>query len=303
MSRPQLIGIDWGTTSLRAYLIDDQEIALDRRVSAKGILAVPAGGFEEALGREIADWHRQHGPLPVILSGMIGSRQGWREAAYVNCPAALGELAAHLVRLDESRLGAIAIVPGLMVDAAGVPDVMRGEETQILGALASGSDQTGRFVLPGTHSKWVHVEDGRIMRFATYMTGEIYAALRDHTILGRLMRPGAPGSPKAFRAGVEAGAAEGGPGDLLNRLFAARTLALFERIAGEDVASYLSGILIGAELADAASAGSRVTIIGSEELAERYETASAMLGIETVRAKPDCVVHGHVAIARAGGLL
>ena len=143
------------------------------------------------------------GALPILMSGMIGARQGWVEAPYAQCPAGLQEIAAAIVTIETRTLGPLGLVPGVCAfDRDGAPDVMRGEETQILGALAATERTEGIFVLPGTHSKWARVEAGRIMSFSTYMTGEVFAALKDHTILGRLMEAAAEDevrlSPKAF---------------------------------------------------------------------------------------------------------
>ncbi len=308
MPQPQLIGVDWGTSSFRAYLSDGGGQVMDRRASPMGILSVADGHFEAALAAELTPWRDAHGPLPIIMSGMIGSRQGWREAAYVRCPADIGDLAANLLAFECESLGRLAIVPGLTVEADGMPDVMRGEETQIVGAqiaseLALSGRGDGHYVLPGTHSKWVRVDGGRITTFSTYMTGEVFAAMKDHTILGRLMSADGGDDTAAFVSGVRAGAAAGGPGALLHRLFAARTLGLFDRLPGGHIAGYLSGLVIGAELGDVSKATRTFTIIGSDALAARYETAAACLGIETRRAPADCVAAGHAAIARAAGLI
>jgi 2-dehydro-3-deoxygalactonokinase len=182
-------------------------------------------------------------------------------------------------------------------------DVMRGEETQVFGALARTGEEGGRFLLPGTHSKWVLAAGGSITRFATYMTGEIFAACRNHTILGRLMTKGEP-SAGSFSRGVKDGARTGGPGALLNRLFGVRTAGLFGEVPGADLSDYLSGLLIGAEIGDAGGVDSRpVRIIASDLLAERYLTAAAELNIGAEIMPSDCIVDGYLAIARAAGLL
>jgi 2-dehydro-3-deoxygalactonokinase len=181
--------------------------------------------------------------------------------------------------------------------------VIRGEETQVFGALARLQIGNGRFLLPGTHSKWVTVENGRVTGFATYMTGEIFAAARDHTILGRLMQEGTP-TGGAFLRGVSDGARPGKPGALLNRLFAVRTAGLFGEIAGPDLPDYLSGLLIGAELGDQMGAGgASARIIASDALAERYRTAAASLDIDAEIVPSDCITEGYVAIARIAGLI
>jgi 2-dehydro-3-deoxygalactonokinase len=298
---PALIGVDWGTSGFRAFLLDAGGAILDRRSGPHGILTVADGDFAGVLSRQIGPWLSER-RVPVLMSGMIGSRQGWLEAAYLTCPAGLADLAAGLVPVPFDG-AEVRIVPGLETASATMRDVMRGEETQVFGALAAGGSGSGRFLLPGTHSKWVLAEAGRIVGFSTYMTGEIYAACRSHTILGRLMVDGEP-SGTGFARGVHDGARAGTPGALLRRLFGVRTAGLFGEIAGPDLPDYLSGLLIGAEIADAGHRDSRpVSIIASDALAERYQAAAAELGVGATIVDADCVVAGHMAIARAAGLL
>jgi 2-dehydro-3-deoxygalactonokinase len=301
---PRLIAVDWGTTSCRLALLADDGTIIGRRDDGPGILAVPPGGFPAALDRFV------HGlaavDTPILLSGMVGSRQGWIEAPYVPCPAGLQALVDRLVPLDLGNGRRCAVVPGLSVETTW-PDVMRGEETQVFGVLARSGAGAGQFVLPGTHAKWLSVRDGRIADFASYMTGEVYAALRGHTILARLMAVEAqPFAASAFARGVALGAAAGGPGALLNRVFSARTLALFDRLTPGEGADYLSGLLIGAEVAAATaetSAAAVVTIVGSDALTQRYAAALAGLGRAHIVAAPDAAAHGALAIARAAGWL
>ncbi|MBL8385485.1 MAG: 2-dehydro-3-deoxygalactonokinase, partial [Burkholderiales bacterium] len=200
-----LIALDWGTTSLRAYLLDDAGAILDRREGGPGIMKVDGGGFEAALEAFCGDWIAAHPQARLVASGMIGSKQGWREAPYCPCPASAADLAAHTIDVPLARGRHLTIVPGVScVDpASGVPDVMRGEETQVFGALPASGRHLA--VLPGTHSKWVWVEDGAIVTFASFMTGEVYAALTGHTILGRLMDLDAPHDEAAFARGVAYG--------------------------------------------------------------------------------------------------
>ncbi len=305
MAEGWLIGVDWGTTSWRGYLIDGAGKVLEQASSGRGILNVADGAFEATLMEGIGGWLAAHGALPVLLSGMIGSRQGWREAPYIACPAGLVAIGQGLMRIDQGQAGRgpLAIVPGLSIETQGMPDVMRGEETQIIGALKGKADGAGVFVLPGTHSKWVRVEGGRIAHFSTYMTGEVFGALKGHTILGRLMTDAVVDDAAAFIAGVAAGAREGGPGALLNRMFAARTLGLFDRLGGGEIAGYLSGLVIGAEISDGARSGETVTLIGNDALVGRYALAADSLGIACRRAEPDCVALGHHAIAGAARMI
>ena len=301
MSDARLIGLDWGTTSCRAYLVGPDGAMLERIADGPGILKVENGVFGPWLDSMIGGWIATHGVVPVILSGMIGSRQGWKEAPYATCPAGADDIVKALARIDHDGL-AISLVPGLSTENEAMPDVMRGEETQIFGALAlSGRDQ-GLFLLPGTHSKWAEVSGGRIVSFRTFMTGEVFGALKDHTILGRLMRTGASDA-EGFARGVREGAALGSAGALLNRLFATRSYGLMDRLADTALADYLSGLLVGAEVAEATrETKSAVTIIASPALAQRYGDALRLLGQDSTLAPEDCVAAGHWRIARAGGL-
>jgi 2-dehydro-3-deoxygalactonokinase len=300
MSEPLLIGLDWGTTSCRAYLIGADGV-LDRVADGPGVLRVENKAFGAALNAMVDRW-TAHGALPVILSGMIGSRQGWVEAPYARCPAAAADIVSGLAKFDHAELN-ISLVPGLSTENDAMPDVMRGEETQIFGALALSGQSDGLFLLPGTHSKWAEVKAGSIVSFRTFMTGEVFGALKEHTILGRLMRAGAPDAA-AFARGVDEGSALDSAGALLNRLFATRTYGLLDRLPDTALSDYLSGLLVGAEIAVAA-AGSRgrVTIIASPALAQRYTDALRLMGHASILAPEDCVAAGHRHIARAAGLL
>jgi 2-dehydro-3-deoxygalactonokinase len=232
-----LIGLDWGTSNCRAFRIARDGAVLETRTAAQGILAVKDGNFAAAYEALVGDWLKAHA-APVLMCGMIGSRQGWIEAPYVELPADAEQLARNLIKVPGTNA---AIVPGLVGDAlAGGRDVIRGEETQIVGAL----DADALYCLPGTHSKWVSVEQNSIVRFATFMTGEVYGVLRQHSILGRLMENEAH-DDAAFSAGIERGRKAGG---LLHQLFSVRTDGLFGAQLPTALASYLSGLLIGHEL-------------------------------------------------------
>ncbi|MEA2877338.1 MAG: 2-dehydro-3-deoxygalactonokinase [Hyphomicrobiales bacterium] len=298
MTHPQLIGLDWGTTSCRAYLIGAGGAVLERQLDGPGILKVESGAFGAALDTMIGRWDSR---LPVILSGMIGSRQGWIEAPYASCPVTTEIIVTALGGVQHADR-TIALVPGLSCENGGMPDVMRGEETQILGALEMGKQDGGVFLLPGTHSKWAGVTEGWITSFRTFMTGEMFGALKEHTILGRLMREGAP-DMDGFARGVRAGAALGSAGALLNRLFATRTYGLMNRLPDTALSDYLSGLLVGAEIAEATKQIEvPVTIIASPALARRYTDALRLLGHESMLAPEDCVAAGQWRIARAAGL-
>jgi 2-dehydro-3-deoxygalactonokinase len=288
-----MIGIDWGTTSFRAFRVGRDGAIRDRRAAPKGILNVPDGRFGDTLREEIGPW-LAGGEDRVILSGMIGSRQGWIEAPYLPCPAGPAELAGALVDIgfDWAR---VKLVPGLSgIDEAGVAEVMRGEETQVLGIPALLRDG-GIACLPGTHSKWARVAGGRIVGFTTHMTGEIFAALRGHTILGRMMRDG-PTDGASFDAGVVRSA---DPGGLLHHVFGVRALALANRLAEADAPAYLSGILIGHEVraALAQANGAVVQVIGAPELTALYATAIAACGGYAERHDGEAAARGLALVA------
>lgn len=298
-----LIALDWGTTSLRAYLIDAAGEIIEHRDGGPGIMRVENGAFEAALDAFAGDWMRAHPDAALIASGMIGSKQGWREAPYCPCPASEAALAAQLIRVPLAGGRQLAIVPGVSTidPATGVPDVMRGEETQIIGALPATRSHV--VVLPGTHSKWAWYEDGRIVSFASFMTGEVYATLTIHTILGRLMNLDAPHDDAAFVRGVAYGLEA--PGALLNRMFSARTLGLFGVLGDQALPSYLSGLLIGSEIGGAFAMFARplaLTMLGGADLAGRYARACEIARQPTLIGPPDCAARGLVRIARAAGM-
>jgi len=274
LSSPALLAVDWGTTALRGALLAADGTVLAERAAPRGLLNVPPGGWAAAFDAEFGPWLSAHPGLVCLMAGMVGSRQGWAEAAYCPCPATLADLAGALHWVQPGR---VAIVPGLCTSAAGVPDVMRGEETQAFGALQQLGLDDATLVLPGTHSKWVTVQGGRITGFATHMTGECYALLRQQSILARTL-PADDGAwvPEAFDRGVARAQA---PGGLLHHLFSVRTLSLFDREDGPALASTLSGLLIGEELrAQALPAGQAVVAVGSPALTARYQRALALQG-------------------------
>ena len=283
---PALLAVDWGTTALRGALLAADGRVLAERAAPRGLLGIAPGGWADAFEAEFGTWRAAHPGLPCLMAGMVGSRQGWVEAPYCPCPAGAADLAAHLLWLQP---GQVAIVPGLSTDHAGLPDVMRGEETQVVGALrllGLSEADSALFVLPGSHSKWVTVQAGRITGFATHMTGECYALLRGQSILARtLPADDAAWVPEAFDRGV---AQARQPGGLLHHLFSVRTLALFDRLDAAGLACYLSGLVIGEELraqltadrplAKPAAARS-VVLIGSAALTARYQRALAAWAI------------------------
>ena len=264
---PRLIAVDWGTSSLRGALLDEAGRVLEEKSAPLGILNVPNGDFAGVFAEQFSEWVKSGG-TPCLISGMAGSRQGWVEAPYVACPAGPAELAQHLHWIERGR---IAIVPGLSDTQGDVPDVMRGEEVQIFGAMRLAGLADGLFVLPGTHSKWATVRDSRVIGFRTFMTGEVYGLFARHSILARTLDAAAPLDEAAFLRGVaRAGSGEG----LLHNAFGVRALGLFGRLSPTQSASYLSGLLIGEELKQQKlSENGEVIVIGASALVDRYALA------------------------------
>lgn len=269
---PHLIAVDWGTSSLRGARLDETGRVLEEKSAPLGILNVPNGDFAGVFASLFSDWMKPAGTR-CLISGMAGSRQGWAEAPYEPCPAGPQELARHLHWIARDR---IALVPGLSDTQGDVPDVMRGEEVQIFGAMRLAGLTDGLFVLPGTHSKWATVRGGRVMGFRTFMTGEVYGLFSQHSILARTLDVDVPLDLAAFRRGI-ARAANGE--SLLHNAFGVRALALFDRLSPAESASYLSGLLIGEELGrQTLTPGGEVIVIGASALVERYALALSERG-------------------------
>ena len=289
-----MIAVDWGTSSFRAYRLDAAGAVLEQRRAALGLLALQ-GRFEPMLAQQLAGWDDEL----ILMAGMIGSRNGWREVPYVACPAGLDEIAAGLLAVTAASLRGrrVFIAPGLSHrPEAGAPEVMRGEETQLLGLLGELPRAGPHTVcLPGTHSKWATVGAGRIGGFHTAMTGELYALLKQHSLLGALMDPEAGAASAedapAFELGVRTSADAGG---LLGHLFSVRTRGLFGELSAAQLPSYLSGLLIGHELQGLLGGAQHVHLIGSEALVQRYRRALALRHVNVQ-------VHGEALVAR--GLL
>ncbi len=289
-----MIGVDWGTSSFRAYRLRADASPVETIAAPRGILHIEDRRFAEELRRHVGAWLND-GETRILLSGMIGSRQGWVEAPYLPCPAGEAELAAALVPVPFDVPGvAVRLVPGLTAtDADGTPEVMRGEETQVVGEIDRiGGDAL--MCLPGSHSKWVRVTDGKITGFDTYLTGEAFSALRTGTILGRMMQEGVR-DDAAFDRGV---ARAGEAGHLLHQLFGVRTLGLFGRLGEQESFSYLSGLLIGHEIRAACPPRATVCLIGARPLCELYARAIAACGGVGHISGTDSAQRGLSSIAR-----
>ncbi len=290
----EIIGIYWGTTHLRAYRVAPDGSLIARCDGDDGVLRA-RGRFGQVCAEVLERLGVRAGESPVILSGMVGSTQGWQAVDYLGIDQPLRDLGRHLVPLR----GADApprchLVPGyaVMPEQAGPEqgiDVMRGEEVQLLGATLLEPDARKRMmVLPGTHSKWAQLGGGLIRWFATYMTGELFACLSQHGTLGALMTRSEE-SPGAFAEGVR----RAGASHLAGALFSCRALVVTGAMPAEHAREYLSGVLIGAELQEALGRGGpaarAVSIIASSALAARYREAAALMGVEARCLDPDAV--------------
>ncbi|PVZ20320.1 MULTISPECIES: 2-dehydro-3-deoxygalactonokinase [unclassified Pseudomonas] len=305
----QLIALDWGTSTLRAYRLGAGGKVLDSRASAHGIMHLPApGGFDAAFEAACGDWLAEQ-RLPVIACGMVGSAQGWREAPYCPTPARAQDLSTHLQTLDTASGHRLHIVPGVIEHGA-LPNVMRGEETQVLGLLLGLDEQRRQGCLlvglPGSHSKWVRVEGGCITHFDTFMTGELYAVASAHSILGRTQARDASFQEQAFDRGVRTALSESGALGPLSTAFSARTLGLTGVLDGAEQADYLSGLWIGHEvqaLRQSSGAVPAVLLIGSQALCDRYTRALSLAGFPNPATATQATERGLWAVAEAAGLV
>ena len=259
------IAVDWGTTNRRAWRIGADGAAEAEEKDGRGMISVPPGGF----AAEAAALRARLGDLPMLCAGMAGSNRGWAETAYLPCPLNLDAIAAALFWVEPGRAG---LLPGVAMQGERA-DVMRGEEVQALGAVAAGLVPPDALLcLPGTHCKWAEMGGGRLEDFVTAMTGELFALLRDHSLLGeQLAGDVAPGP--AFLEGVAASGA-----DLLARLFEVRAAALLGRRAGAEAAAYASGLLIGADVRGRGVAGRDVYVLAEPPLGALYGAAIRALG-------------------------
>lgn len=277
-SRFAILG-DWGTTRLRLFRVEEGRVT--DRATGPGIGQL-GGGAEAALAAAVAPWVEQGAATGLMLCGMAGARDGWREAPYAPCPADAEAWAGQAVRFDWRGIP-VAILAGLACDGVdGLPDVMRGEETQIFGACRiDPALARGRriLVLPGTHNKWCVMEDGQLPFFRTVPTGELFALLRHQSTLAP---SGAVSDPVAQEDGFAEGLERAGAGKLLPSLFAARAMRLRAGRPDDWAAGYLSGILIGCEVADMLAMlgeADDITLIGDEGLTARYARALGAVGL------------------------
>ncbi len=321
---PRLIALDWGTSSLRAYLLGPSAAILAENSLSAGIMQIKRSGFgaglgaafEKAFEQACGSWLGATPSLPILASGMIGSAQGWREAHYLNVPVDMFEVGNHLTQLKTSTGKRIHIVPGL-VRRGKLVNVMRGEETQILGALiACGPSVDLRKVLiglPGTHTKWARVSGTAVEDFETFMTGEVYAALCEHTILGCTMKPTSSFHAEAFDRGLRIAQGAIGQMGVLSNIFSVRTFALTDGLSAEEQGDYLSGLLIGHEIntlrafhdeGDASSLEPLpILLIGQPHLCMRYQRALEFNSYKRVIVIADATIRGLWQIAVQASLV
>lgn len=297
-----MIGVDWGTSSMRIYLLQENAAIYKRLYSSRGILNIEDGGYASTLINQLDQLRVRDESVPLIVSGMITSRNGWFETPYVECPASPADLAEGMRVLRHDLLGAVWFMPGVRQLHPEV-DIMRGEETQL-----AGIDHTGNIlvILPGTHSKWVTLEDRVIIKFKTFMTGDLYNAALKHTILRTL--PDAPWSDEWFNEGVRNGyerCQQGG--SLLSGMFQVRVRTILGLAPSEGSRSFLSGILIGSEIFEGIHSGigehERVLVVGEENLAALYLEALAICGAAADYQSLESAAHGLYRIATIKGLV
>ncbi|MFV0244577.1 MAG: 2-dehydro-3-deoxygalactonokinase [Qingshengfaniella sp.] len=298
---PHVIIIDWGTTSLRATLVDAAGTAIAALESLRGIQAIPAGAFAPELMQTIGPWLDRYGALPVIALGMITSRNGWVEVPYVPCPATARDLAAGAVHRRLPNGSDLILLPGLTDHSRHpFPDVMRGEETQIVGY---GLDGPATLVLPGTHSKWARLAEGRIAGFQTFVTGEVFALLSQHSFIAKAAgTANATANWSAFERGVQiARDTTGSDAAFLTQIFSARTGMLADQLNPADLRDHVSGLLIGAEFRQARDAGwftpgERLGIVGNDGLNARYGRAARVFGLIVADGGTAAAIHGALEI-------
>ena len=309
-SKAALIAVDWGTSRLRARLIDPDARVLAEAESGEGIGQIDAkqlaGGHEAIFERLVGAWPN----VPAVMAGMIGSRQGWREAAYVPCPATPAKLGAEILRFQTSRGRPVAIVPGLKLDVpARDGDVMRGEETQMIGVIDRDPGFTGVCILPGTHSKWARINNGTIVGFQTFISGELFSLLAKESFLRHSVAESGTdvSTTPDFALAIERTARDGLP--FVSSLFSVRARQLLAGVKAENNLAYLSGLIIGGEIAaarmvDPLARATPLRIVASESLARAYLTALRIVGFHAEALDGDALVlDGLMHLARVIGFL
>lgn len=307
MTSPAVAAVDWGTTRMRVWLLDAEGGVIAERRSDEGMLTAAGTGFSNVLERHLADMAAPS-DLPAIVAGMAGARQGWIEAPYVDTPARLADVLSRAVPVADAKR-TVRIIPGIAQRSVSAPDVMRGEETQLAGIAAARGPGRHVLCMPGTHSKWVQVEDGVVSGFGTWMTGELFSVISRESVLKHSIGGGAlafrSGNP-AFGAAVET-ALEDSDG-VTSKLFGVRAGSLLLGRTPEDSAARLSGLLIGAEIAGALrrfpAANAPVILVGSGLMYDLYHHALDVAGVAVVQADADeAVRNGLFEAARLCGFV
>jgi 2-dehydro-3-deoxygalactonokinase len=334
MERALLIGLDWGTSSLRAYLYGSDGRILQEKSAPSGVMHlerfIPAGEpsisreklFEAAFSDICGDWLAENGKdLPVLACGMVGSTAGWREAVYLRTPVGPSGLTRALTKVSLAGGSAVQIVPGIC--AAGeagksFPEILRGEETQVAGILSkignSSKSENLLIGLPGTHSKWVFVQDRRIVSFSTFVTGELYALLTNYSMVAKTQKKPEQMDDKAFRLGLRMARASNpeAAGGLLSTIFSTRSKRVLGELKEGEQPDYLSGLLIGEELAGVErilardkrtlTDFSRILIAGDPSLCARYGYACKQAEWPIPQVVDGATAAGLWSVAREAGL-
>lgn len=301
--KTEWVAVDWGTSNLRAWGLDSNGAVIFSRTSDKGMGRLQQGDYPAVLAELLEGVEAASGAsLDVLICGMAGARQGWLEAPYLEAPADLRGLLSGAVRPEmPSQRFSPAILPGVCEKSASVDNVMRGEETQLLGLSTLEPDFSGIVCMPGTHSKWASLSRGRIEKFETAMTGEVYDVLRLHSVLRRSLEGDldGPGRAEGFEAGTDAGLAR--PERLLSLLFQVRAGSLLSARQPDWSAGYLSGLLIGSEIGSNRDwiDGRTVPLIGSPALCALYARTLEKIGIGSRRIDAADAVLAGLKAARA----
>jgi len=298
MTKPAYVAVDWGTSSFRLWLIGEDRSILAERRSGEGMTTAAQTGFAKVLQAHL-DAISAPDALPVIVCGMAGARQGWVEAGYIDTPTSLAAILTGAVAVPEQARD-VRILPGLAQRSHQVPDVMRGEETQLLGAIAADAKGEQLVCMPGTHSKWVRVLDGRVTGFSTFMTGELFDVITKHSILSHAVAGAAdmPADTKAFEAALKAALDK--PALVTNLLFTARSGQLLNGLSAVGARALISGTLIGAEIAGALSLAGQnaaITLVASGRLQALYEDAFRALSLNYKTIDADAAVRRGLSAA------
>jgi 2-dehydro-3-deoxygalactonokinase len=288
-----MIAVNWGTSNFRAYKLDAKWHVEAEKSSDRGAITVPSGGFQDALMSEVLEW-MDGNDNRILMCGMVGARRGWMEAPYVPVPATFEQVVKGVIQIEVEGLD-VRIVPGLIgSDSNGVPDVLRGEETEVLGCQAEVVGNV-QFCLPGTHTKWLRMEGGKLGSFLTSMTGDLFRAIRSGTIL-RSCTQHEPDDERAFLKGV---ARAGQGGELGHQLFGVRTLVLTGDMKESSASSYLSGLLIGNEVKQVSGKDGSIHLIGDGTLCVLYQKAMREFGVIATMEPEGAALRGLQRIGRS----